>query len=197
MTYCTGAHPEIRDHYRKGHRPTEFGNKVWPTSLVTIEYLAQHPNLLTVPLDGLRVLEIGCGFGLLGVYLALAHSCQVTCSDLDAHVLPIAALHARLNQVVVSTHQASFNALSTDFLSQFDMIIGAEVCYSDEVSVELTNMIQRAFEATVSHVIIADPGRPDFDDFYAFCKKRFTTTLTPLPGSPNGQQTHLLCVTGQ
>ena len=66
LKYCTGSHPAIREHYKNGKRPTEFGNKVWATSLVLINYLQEQP----FNLETLRVLEIGCGWGLLGIYLA-------------------------------------------------------------------------------------------------------------------------------
>ncbi|MBN2527927.1 MAG: class I SAM-dependent methyltransferase [Deltaproteobacteria bacterium] len=195
MTYYTGAHPEIRNLFRNGNRPSEFGAKVWPTSLRTIDFLAQHESHATIFKKGCRVLEIGCGWGLIGVYLACAHSCDVTCSDLDPLVLPVVQLHARRNGVKVRTVQYSFKQLSESFLKQFDVIIGAEVCYSEDVANELTQLLQRAFRASVSHMIVVDPGRPDFDDFHQFCQSRFSTELFILPGSANGQHTRLLHVT--
>ena len=93
--YFTGNHPKIRSHYRAGKRPTEFGNKVWATSLILLDYLQKGP----FKLNNLRILEIGCGWGLIGVYLAKTYSCQVTCSDIDKHVLPIVKDHAELNGV--------------------------------------------------------------------------------------------------
>ncbi len=183
-----GSHPKIRAQFRSTKRPTEFGNKVWASSVVLIKYLQEIP----FDLKGLRVLEIGCGWGLLGVYLAKVHSCHVTCTDIDERVLPVAQLHAELNGVSIKTKKASFEELKESFLNCFDLIVGAEVCYSDEVGREITELVQRAFNGNTNHVLIADPGRPDFYDCHSFCAKHYKAELIDLPGSVNGKTTKLL-----
>ncbi len=197
LSYYTAANPQIRALYRSGKRPTEFGNKVWATSLVLLDYLDTKP----FPLQGLRVLEVGCGWGLLGVYLAKVHACDVTCTDLDEHVLPIVQLHAILNGVSLKTKRASFSELSSDFLEDFDLILGAEICYCEEAGRDMTMLVRRAFESGVEQVLIADPGRPDFEDCKAYCTKNYDTSLIELPGSVNGKTTQLLrihsCETGR
>lgn len=186
--YYTGAHPEVRSHYRAGNRPTEFGNKVWACSLVLLNYLQENH----FDLSNKRVLEIGCGWGLLGVYLAKEFDCQVTCSDLDPHVLPIAKLHADLNGVEVETKVASFNDLTSDDLTEYDLIIGAEVCYSEEVAQDIIALIKRSFSSGVEHILIADPGRPDFDDCIVYCSDNCSSQIINLPGTVNGKVTKLL-----
>ncbi|MCK5883801.1 MAG: class I SAM-dependent methyltransferase [Bacteriovoracaceae bacterium] len=186
--YFTGSHPKIRAHYLAGNRPTEFGNKVWATSLVLLNYLHER----NFDLKNKRVLEIGCGQGLLGVYLAQEFDCQVTCSDLDPHVLPIAQLHAELNGVVIQTRVASFNDLKETDLKEFDLIIGAEVCYSEQVAQDIISLIKRSFASGVSHILIADPGRPDFDDCIEYCGRNSTSQIIDLPGTVNGKVTKLL-----
>jgi predicted nicotinamide N-methyase len=188
--YYIGSHPKMRSRLRSSSRPTEFGNKVWASSLVLINYLQENP----FELKGLRVLEIGCGWGLLGVYLAKLHHCHVTCTDMDEKVLPIVQLHAELNEVTIKTKKASFGELKESFLNNFDLIIGAEVCYSEEVGLEITAMVQRAFKGNVKQVLIADPGRPDFYDYQTHCAKHNKTKLIELPGSVNGKSTKLLSV---
>ena len=188
LQYFTGAHSEIRSQYRSGQRPTEFGNKVWATSLILIDHF--HHDM---PLQkGLRVLEIGCGWGLVGVYLAKVQGCKVTCTDLDPYVLPIVDLHANVNQVSVTTAQAGFLDLSADFLKNFDLIVGAEVCYSAEVAQDLLTMIRRGFQSGVEHIVIADPGRPDFEEGLSHCREFCAVELLELPGSKNGKTTQLL-----
>lgn len=186
--YYTGLHPEIRRRYRAGKRPSEFGNKVWPTSLVLLDYLHARP----FELKGLRALEIGCGWGLLGVYLAKEFGCDVTCTDLDPHVLPIVDMHAELNGVSVRTRRAAFDELTPTFLEGFDVVVGAEVCYSDEVAQALIRLMDRAFAAGVRQVILADPGRPGFTDFHAHCIQRYRAELFELPGTVNGKTTRVL-----
>ena len=158
LKYLTGAHPEVRALCRGNNRPTEFGNKVWATSLVLIDYLETKP----FELQNLKVLEIGCGWGLIGVYLAKTFNCEVTCSDFDEKVLPIVDLHAKLNNVQIKTKRAAFSDLTPDFLKDFDLIIGAEVCYSQEVVQDILVLTGNAFAGEVQKIIIADPGRPRF-----------------------------------
>jgi len=189
--YYTGAHPKIRKHCRAGKRPKEFGDKVWATSFVMMEALAQKSS----ELSGLRVLEIGCGWGLLGVYLAKTQECQVTCTDLDENVLPIVQMHGELNAVEVNTHALSFNAIDIDFLKNFDVIVGVEVCYSQAVSEDLRRLMERAMEAGVGKVWIADPGRPDFEDHLLQCRSFCKVELNELPGTVNGRATTLLSAT--
>ena len=183
-----GSHPKIRAQFRSTKRPTDFGNKVWASSVVLINYLQENP----FELKGLRVLEIGCGWGILGAYLAKVYGCHVTCTDIDERVLPIVQLHADLNSVSIKTKKASFGELKESFLKSFDLIIGAEVCYSDEVGKDIAELIERAFKGNTNHVLIADPGRPDFYDCHKYCDKQYKAELIDLPGSVNGKTTKLL-----
>ncbi len=188
LRYCTGNHPEIRQHFRKNGRPSEFGNKVWATSLVLLEYLQSQP----FPLQGLRVLEVGCGWGLLGVFFAKHFSCDVTCTDFDECVLPVVELHAKLNAVKITTQSFAFADHSVDFLRNFDLILGAEICYSEAVSKDVMILIDRAAQAGVKRILIADPGRPNFQDCCEYSKKSFDVSLIALPGCENGKTTQLL-----
>ncbi|MBT4761484.1 MAG: class I SAM-dependent methyltransferase [Bdellovibrionaceae bacterium] len=186
--YYTGAHPEVKNCFKKEGRPTEFGNKVWATSLVLLNHLEEQKS----DLSNLRVLEIGCGWGLLGVYLAKQFHCQVTCTDFDESVLPIVQLHAKLNTVTVKTKKAAFSEIDIEYLKNFDLIVGAEVCYSEEVAVDVYHLIDRAKKANIKQIFIADPGRPGFLDCYEYCKNKYTVKLTDLQGTINGKTTKLL-----
>ncbi len=186
--YYVGSDPKMRSLLRAETRPREHGNKIWATSLTLIKYLEENP----FNLKDLRVLEIGCGWGLLGVYLAKVHGCHVTCTDLDELVLPIAQLQADLNGVSIKTKRSSFDEFKQSFLNSFDLIIGAEICYSEEIGRDVIKLVETAFGGTVNHVLIADPGRPDFDDFHKHCEEHYKTELFQLPGSVNGKTTKLV-----
>lgn len=190
VKYFTGNHPEIRSHFQSGHRPKEFGNKVWATSLVLIQYLHSH----SVAFNNLRVLEIGCGWGLLGVYLAKHFQCQVTCTDLDENVLPIVQKISQLNDVTLQTKRAAFSELSQEFLQNFDLMVGAEVCYSEEVAKEISKLLVRAQKAHVQQTLIADPGRPGFRECSELSFEHSESELHTLPGTINGKVTTLLSI---
>ncbi len=190
--YFTGNHPEIRSQNRSKRRPVEFGNKVWASSLRLIGHLQKAP----FELRERRVLEIGCGWGLLGVYLAKVFDCEVTCSDFDDNVLPIVELHAQLNKVTVQTQKASFLDLSQESLDGYDIILGAEVCYSEAAAVELMGLIEKAVHDRVKDILIVDPGRPDFEDCCQWAQGQFHAKVHELPGTANGKVTKLLHIRG-
>ena len=153
-----------------------------------INYLKENP----IDFSGLRILELGCGWGLIGVYLAKNYSCEVTCTDIDHKVLPIVDMHASLNKVLVHTKKASFCDLSQKELENFDILIGAEICYDDEVADQILELSKRAFVADVKKILIVDPGRPDFKHLSTRCVALFQSKTLQLPGSVNGKTTNLL-----
>jgi len=57
---------------------------------------------------------------------------------------------------------------------------------------ELLELMAKAKKAKVSDFLIADPGRPDFDDCCKQAELFFETKIHILPGSKNGKRTHLL-----
>ena len=188
IDYYTASHPEIRKHYKKGLRPLEFGNKVWATTLVLLNEISQQET----DFHGLRVLEIGCGWGLLSIFLAKQYACNVTASDFDENVLPLVEIQAKANHVSIQTKVSSFKDLKSDYLNNFDLIIGSEVCYSEEVAEDLTQLIDRSFSAGVKEILLADPGRPDFKDFMKKSRDLYQAEVKMLPGSVNGKETYLL-----
>ena len=57
-----------------------------------MEYLAGHP----LEQDQ-RLMEIGCGWGLLGIFCAKKLSVEALLTDGDEQVFPYVMTHARLN----------------------------------------------------------------------------------------------------
>ena len=109
-----------------------------------------------------RVIEVGCGWGLASIYCAKKHEARVTGVDMDSAVFPYLKLHAEVNRVRVKTERMKFQDLRKKRLSKFDLMIGADVCFWDELVDPVYKLIRRAVKADVQQVIIADPGRPPF-----------------------------------
>lgn len=149
-------HPSIRK-IKNNFCPALHGNKVWESSLVLIDYLSR--NRLQ---SWVRVLEIGCGWGLSGIYCAKAYRADVTAVDKDPDVFPYLKLHADINNVEIATLKKDFNSLSKDFLQDFDVMIGADICFWDETITPLRRLIKRAVNSGIGEILIADPGRPTF-----------------------------------
>ncbi len=152
-------HKDIRKIKREGHVAELHGNKFWNSSFLVMDYLKKHP-----PKKRTRVLEIGCGWGLLGIFCAKHFDARVTGIDADKHVLPFMQLHADINKVSVNCIKSSFQQLTVDKLKGYDLILGADICYWDEMTNILYNLIARSKKAGVKQVIIADPCRQPFTD---------------------------------
>ena len=74
----TSAHPAIRRVRRQGVSPSMHGNKLWKSSLLLIDYLDTHR-----PAHCARVIDVGCGWGIAGIWCAAALGSDVT--SVDAH----------------------------------------------------------------------------------------------------------------
>jgi predicted nicotinamide N-methyase len=148
----------IRKLKRK-HSPTIHGTKQWSASWLLIDYIDR---------CGMgresRVLDVGCGWGLAGIYCAKGQGATVMGVDSDPEVFPYLRLHARLNGVSIDTMRLDFDSLNHDVLADIDVVIGSDICFWDTMVEPLKGLIRRAVVAGVRAVIIADPGRPPFEN---------------------------------
>ena len=158
-------HPEIRRLKREGHVAEIHGNKFWNSSFLVMDYLKKNPLKKNV-----RILEIGCGWGLLGIFCARQFNAKVTGIDADENVLPFLELHAEINGVKIDGKKMTFQQMTTEKLKKFDVILGADICFWDEMSGLLHNLTRRALKAGVKQVMIADPCRPPFADLTERCR---------------------------
>ena len=163
----TSSHPVIRKVRRKGIAPMIHGNKLWKSSLLLIDYLNKHR-----PAHCERVIDVGCGWGVSGIWCAKTLGSSVTSMDADPDVFPFLDASANLNAVATTPLVSTFEKLSTRQLSQFDMLIAADICFWDELVNPVFNMVNRAVNAGVKHIVIADPERSTFFDMAKRCETR-------------------------
>ncbi|MFT7687426.1 MAG: putative nicotinamide N-methyase [Candidatus Azotimanducaceae bacterium] len=161
-------HKDIKALKRAGKVAEMHGNKFWNSSFLIMDYLKKNPLKKNI-----RVLEIGCGWGLLSIFCAKQFDAQVTGVDIDENVLAFMDLHANINKVEVIAKKCSFAELTTAKLEEFDVILGADICYWDEMTKLLSNLIARSKKAGVQQVIIADPCRQPFTDLSQICQKKY------------------------
>jgi cyclopropane fatty-acyl-phospholipid synthase-like methyltransferase len=88
-----------------------------------------------------HVLDLGCGWGLVGIYCAKTFNAQVTGLDTNAAVFPYLSLHARLNGVHLQTWQRSFAQVKPQELTTFDVIVGADICFWEELADPLYDLV--------------------------------------------------------
>lgn len=109
-------------------------------------------------------MEVGCGWGLAGIYCAKKHGALVTGVDIDPEVLPFMRLHGEINGVKMEFLKRSFSGLYRQQLKGVDVLIGADICFWDKMVHPLKRLILRAQQSGVRLVLIADPGRAPFEE---------------------------------
>ena len=173
LTILKNSHKDIRRIKRQNSITSLHGNKFWKSTLVLIDYLQEclPEQLEKKPKnEPLRVLEIGCGWGLAGIFCAKQYNAQVTSLDADSAVFPFLQHHAELNGVKITTIEKYFENITAQELSQYDLIIGADICFWDELVPIISDLFERALLAGVCKIVVTDPGRPTFrevgDYFY-------------------------------
>lgn len=165
-------HKAIKNLKKKGYFPEIHGDKVWFSSYFIMDYLLQNP----LPKKS-RVLEIGCGWGLLSIFCTKQFKAKAVGVDADKNVFPMLKLHARKNRVKVKTKTSRYEDLKPKFLAKHDMIYGGDICFWDELVDPLFKVIKNAMKNNVRTIVIADPGRSPFLTLAKRCKKRFNAKL--------------------
>lgn len=153
----TASHPAIRSVKRRSAAPEIHGNKLWKSSCLVIDYLHRNPPATTD-----TVIDVGCGWGIGGVWCARQYSAQVTSVDADPNVFPYLDVVADLNGVSTQHQTRRFQQLTTRQLAQYDLLIGADICFWDELVNPVYNMVNRAIRAGIGQIVLADPERPTF-----------------------------------
>ena len=161
------SHPGVRKLKRQQQGHSAHGNKVWRSSFVLMDYLSTWE----IP-ERARVLDIGCGWGLAGIYLAKHYRAQVTGLDIDEGVEPYLRLQADVNGCSVDFQARSFESLQETELANYHTIMGTDICFWDEMTTPLFNLLQLARSAGTEQILIADPGRPPFWDLAERCVER-------------------------
>ena len=163
----TSSHPAIRRVKRQGATTTIHGNKLWKSSCLLIDYLNKNR-----PDHCARVLDVGCGWGVAGIWCAKTLHSDVTSADADPNVFPYLAATAELNGVTTTSLVSRFENLTTRKLAQFDMLIAADICFWDELVDPVYNLVNRAVKAGVKQILIADPERSTFFEMAERCATR-------------------------
>jgi len=161
------GHPEVR-RLKRVHVSSFHGNKFWTSSWLLMEFFRRRG----LP-EGIRILDVGCGWGLAGIYCAKKHNAVVTGLDIDPDVFPYLLLHSEINKVKIATMNRGFGGLTGNDLKNFDVLIGADICFWDKLARSLKRLINRALKTGSRMVLIADPGRPTFNELAEyFAEKR-------------------------
>lgn len=165
-------HPIMKRLQKGIPSPEIHGTKIWPSSYFIMDYLEQNP----LPKKS-RVMEIGCGWGLLSIYCASRFKARVTSVDADENVFPYLRVHAALNEVDIKTKTKRFEELKRKTIGKQDFIAGGDICFWDELVDPLYKLIKKACEEEVNTIVLADPGRSPFLKLAKRCEKKFGAEL--------------------
>ncbi len=121
----------------------------WAGGTMLARHILDHPETVR----GRRVLDIGCGSGVVAIAAALAASASVTAADSDPHALAATKLNAEANGVTVTITESDLSAVP-----DVDLILGGDVFYSAEVAGRMTVLFGRCVAAGID-VLIGDPYR--------------------------------------
>jgi len=149
-------HSEVQ-RLKQEHRPVIHGTRAWDVSWLLMDYIGR---CRIKPRS--HVLDVGCGWGILGIYCAKRHGARVTAVDKDPEVFPFVRLHARINRVRVTPLRADFDGVSVRRLNDVDVLVGSDICFWDSMVDPLRRLILRAVRTGVRTVLISDPGRSPF-----------------------------------
>lgn len=130
-----------------------FWTQLWPSGTALAQAIAARP------LAGRRVLELGCGLGLVGVTAALAGA-AVLVVDRSPEAIAFAALNAERNGVTLQAAVRAFDQ-PRRLLAEapWDLVLAADVLYEQRNVPVLLWLLPRLV-AQDGEVWLADPGRP-------------------------------------
>jgi predicted nicotinamide N-methyase len=121
------------------------------------------------PLEGMRVLELGCGLGVPSIAAARAGA-GVLATDSSVEALDLVARSADANGVRVETAMVDW-AEPGELLSRapFDLVLAADVLYERPSVAQLLSLLPRL----APMAWLADPGRPAAAAFLEQARRRW------------------------
>lgn len=124
---------------------------VWPSGEVLAHIMHEYK------VDGLRILEVGCGIGLASLVLNLRHA-NITATDYHPEAGNFLLANAMLNGgVPIPFVREGWEDLVSN-LGTFDCIIGSDLLY-ERAHVDVLAAFINKHAAPNCEVILVDPGR--------------------------------------
>jgi predicted nicotinamide N-methyase len=137
---------------------------LWPSAQVLAE------EVRTMRLAGQRVLELGCGLGIVAIAAMLAGA-DVTATDYYEDALLFAKLNAMdATGRTLATRMVNWVEMPSD-LGRFDVVLASDVLYEHRYAPLVANAIASTL-VRGGEAIVADPGRIALEGFLEECRER-------------------------
>jgi predicted nicotinamide N-methyase len=130
---------------------------VWASGQVLARYM------LEFKIDGLRILEVGCGIGLTSLLLR-QRDADITATDRHPEVARFLEVNARLNGLALIPYSRCDWKNRGDDLGRFDLIVGSDLVYEPGHAELLSGFIDRHARRRCE-VVTVDPGRREQSRF--------------------------------
>ena len=137
--------------------------ELWPSAVALAHFIAKYLNL-----DGRRILELGCGLGLVGVVAAL-QGARVLCTDYEEAALAFARQNARGN----ACRGMRFRLVDwcrPALRRRYDCILASDVIYEARSFGPLVSLLQR-YLARGGMAVLAEPGRVNAPPFFTLLRQ--------------------------
>ena len=149
---------------------------VWPSAVALAEVVLAERSLA-----GRRVLDLGCGLGLVGL-AALERGARVVFLDWEPAAIAASLASARDNGHEAEGHAADWRA--PPLLEPFDLVLGADVLYEERNGPGVARFLARHL-VPGGEAWITDPGRRHAGNFPRECADarltRATCRILPTP----------------
>ena len=137
---------------------------LWPSAQILANDVA------IMRFRGQRVLELGCGLGVVAIGAVLAGA-DVTATDYYEDALLFAQLNvAETTGKAIATRMVDWVSMPED-LGKFDVVLASDVLYEHRYA----SMVAEAIATTLvrgGEAIVADPGRIALEEFLEECSDR-------------------------
>ena len=137
---------------------------LWPSATIMAGEVA------SMRLQGLKVLELGCGLGVVAAGAVLAGA-DVTATDYYEDAIEFARLNVEeATGVGIATRMVNWEKMPTD-LGKFDVVLASDVLYEHRYA----SLVAGAIASTLvrgGEAIVADPGRIALGEFLDECSDR-------------------------
>ncbi len=121
----------------------------WAGGTVLARYIFDHPEAVR----GKRVIDLGCGSGVVGIAAMKVGAEAVTAIDIDPDAIAATILNAEANEVEITTH---LGALTSPL--QADLILAGDVFYDELLAKQMTALFTACLDCGIE-VQVGDMGR--------------------------------------
>lgn len=123
----------------------------WAGGSALAHHLLDSPDIVS----GRKVIDLGCGSGIVAIAAAKGGASHVSAVDTDRYAIAATALNAQANGVAVDVLQAD---ILGDPPPSADLILAGDLFYNRNLARRTLPFLQRCRAAGIS-VLIGDPGR--------------------------------------